>query len=393
MDDAGRRRIWEAEERFRLLVESVEDYAIFMLDDTGHIKTWNPGARRVKGYEPSEALGRHFSIFYPAHEIAAGKCERVLGEAAIHGRYTEEGWRLRKDGSSFWASVTIASVKEPGGDLVGFAKVTRDLTERHEAEEERLRLARAHEAVRLREEFVALASHELKTPLTALQLQLQRLRLVLAPTTLEQRAALDGALSSCERLAMLVEDLLELSSMRNGQLYLHREPLELGALVEEGLERIREHALRAGCELQLAVDGPLHGCWDRRRLTRVLGNLVANAIKYGGGRPIAVTVRSEEGRAVLEVRDGGPGIDSAALPRIFEPFERDPSILHHSGLGLGLYAVRCIVDAHGGEASARNLPGGGACLTVTLPLGDAPAGTLTALAGGQSVSSGPGRGG
>ncbi|HEY0095670.1 MAG TPA: PAS domain S-box protein, partial [Archangium sp.] len=166
-----------SEERFRLLLSSVKDYAIFMLDPDGRVMTWNSGAARLKGYSAGEIVGEHFSRFYPPQDLEQGKPARELDIARREGRYEEEGWRVRKDGSRFWAHVIITPMLNEAGTLMGFAKVTRDLTERKRSEEERLRLAQAQESIRLRDEFLAIASHELKTPLTALQLQLQSLQL------------------------------------------------------------------------------------------------------------------------------------------------------------------------------------------------------------------------
>src|SRR5205814_2151188 len=143
---------------------SVRDYAIFLLDPSGHIVTWNPGAERIKGYKPEEILGRHFSAFYPPEDRAAGKPERGLRTAAAEGRFEDEGWRLRKDGSRFWANVIITALRDPAGNLRGFGKVTRDLTERRRAEEQALQLAREqaarHEAeagVQARDRFLSIA--------------------------------------------------------------------------------------------------------------------------------------------------------------------------------------------------------------------------------------------
>ena len=138
----------EAEDRFRLLVESVKDYAIFILDTGGHVVTWNAAAERIKGYKADEIIGKHFSTFYPPEDIAAGKCERELAIADREGRYEEEGWRIRKDGSRIWANVTITALRNPDGTLVGFAKVTRDLTERRQAEEETHRFRLLVESVK-----------------------------------------------------------------------------------------------------------------------------------------------------------------------------------------------------------------------------------------------------
>src|SRR5689334_23513654 len=163
--DIERRRETDS---FRLLVESVLDYSIFMLDPHGVITTWNAGAVRINGYTPHEIIGQHFSIFYPSQDVDAGKCELELTVAAEKGRFEDEGYRIRKDGSRFWANVIITALRDSKGSPVGFAKVTRDLTERRMAEEERLRLARSLEANRVKDEFLAVISHELRTPLNAI---------------------------------------------------------------------------------------------------------------------------------------------------------------------------------------------------------------------------------
>jgi PAS domain S-box-containing protein len=155
-------------ERFRLLVENVKDYAIFMLDAGGHIASWNEGAERMKGYAEREIIGAHFSIFYPEADVLSGKCEMELEGALRTGRFEDEGWRLRKDGTRFWANVTITAVRDDAGRLIGFGKVTRDLTARIEAERERIRLARAEEGKLRREEFLAIMGHELRNPLAAM---------------------------------------------------------------------------------------------------------------------------------------------------------------------------------------------------------------------------------
>ncbi|MFL5347837.1 MAG: PAS domain S-box protein [Hyalangium sp.] len=357
-----------SEERFRLLVEGVKDHAIFMLDPTGRVLTWNPGAERLKGYRPEEIIGQHFRRFYPEEDIRAGKCERELEVALREGRFEEEGWRLRKDGSRFWASVVLTSLHDSVGHHIGFAKVTRDLTDRRRMEEERLRLAHAEESVRLRDEFLSIASHELKTPLTALQLQLHSLRERLEKLDSKLAGKLDRASRSSERLGDLVESLLDVSRIATGRFDLQPQRFDLAEAVREICERIRDVATKAGCELILQADQPLMGTWDRLRLEQVLNNLLSNAIKYAAETPIRVSLAQEGETAVLEVSDKGPGIAEAAFSRIFDRFERAAEIRHHGGLGLGLYVVREIVKAHNGMVTVRNLPEGGACFTVRLPI-------------------------
>jgi PAS domain S-box-containing protein len=362
----------QSEERFRLLVEGVADYAMFMIDPQGIITSWNPGAQRIKGYTPEEIIGQSFHRFYPEEEVLAGKCELELEVALREGRFEEEGWRVRKDGSRFWANVIITPLRDSTGKHIGFAKVTRDLTDRRNQEEERMRLAHAQEALRLRDEFLSIASHELKTPLTALQLQLQSLRERLEKTEPKLSDKLDRAARSGERLADLIESLLDVSRIATGRFDLNPQSFDLTDALHESLERLRESAARARCELSVTADPAIVGTWDKLRLEQVINNLLSNALKYAAGTPIHVTLRQEGDTAVLEVCDKGPGIPEAALPRIFDRFERAAAMHHYGGLGLGLYVVREIIKAHNGMVSVRNLPEGGACFTVRLPILPSP---------------------
>jgi PAS domain S-box-containing protein len=357
-----------SEERFRLLIESVKDYAIFMLDPQGRVATWNAGAERIKGYRAEEIIGQSFTRFYSEAEVLAGKCALELEVALREGRFEDEGWRIRKDGTRFWANVIITAMHDASGRHLGFSKVTRDLTERRKLEDERLRLAQAHEAVRLRDEFLSIASHELKTPLTALQLQLHSLYERVERMDERVAAKVSRAARSSDRLADLIEALLDVSRIAAGRFELHPQDFDLSEAVREVCERLRETAAQAGCELSLKLGGSLPGTWDRLRVEQVLTNLLSNAIKYAAKAPIEVSLAQEGNAAVLVVRDSGPGIPEAALPRIFDRFERAESMRHYGGLGLGLYVVREIVKAHDGMVTVRNRPEGGACFMVRLPL-------------------------
>ncbi len=366
--EPGRSPLHESENRFRLLVEAVKDYAIFMLDPSGRVATWNAGAKRIKGYEASEIIGQHFSRFYDEAEVRTGKCEYELEVAAKEGRFEDEGWRIRKDGSKFWANVLITAVRNPVGELVGFTKVTRDLTERRRLEQEQLSLARAQEAIRLRDEFLALASHELKTPLTVLQIQLDSLRDQFAHADQKVATKLQRAARSSDRLARLIESLLDVSRIATGKFALDPKPFDLGESVGRLLDGLRPAAATAGCELTLTTGGgALAGVWDQLRIEQVVTNLVANAIKYAAGTPIEVSLNGDGDQVVLVVRDHGPGIGEAELERIFGRFERAEAIGHHGGLGLGLYLIREIVEGHGGSVTASNADDGGARFEVHLP--------------------------
>jgi PAS domain S-box-containing protein len=362
----------QSEERFRLLVQSVKDYAIFMLDPQGRVATWNAGAMRIKGYAPEEIIGQHFSRFYPPEEAASGKCDWELETALAEGRFEEEGWRLRKDGTRFWANVVIQPVRGRDDTLRGFAKVTRDLTEKRDVEAERLRLAQAQEAIRLRDEFLSIASHELKTPLSAVQLQLQSLLQGVQALDSKVRSKAERAYRGGERLSELVEALLDVSRIATGRFSLSRSRLDLARTVEEVVERFREQAAQDGCEFTLHLAEPVPGEWDRLRLEQVVTNLVSNALKYAAGTPVELAVRAQGANAVLTVSDRGPGIPQSEWSRIFGRFERAASIRHYGGMGLGLYVSRQIVEAHGGTISIEAVEPHGARFIVTLPRGPRP---------------------
>jgi PAS domain S-box-containing protein len=374
-----------SEERFRLLVESVSDYAIFLLDSQGFVQTWNAGARRFKGYEASEIIGRHFSTFYTAEDIARGHPQEELSIATKVGRFEEEGWRVRKDGSRFWANVVITRLTDSRGRLVGFAKVTRDLTERRRLEEQlrrsneeldqrvRERTRQLEEAVHARDEFMSIASHELRTPVTSLKLQVQSALRQLDREGAEafaERSAkfVAGAGRQLDRLARLIDDMLDVSRLSMHRLEIAREPVELGELVAEVKERFGEQATASGASLTVTVPAvPVVVLGDRLRLEQVLANLVINAIKYGAGQPIHVSLEERGGTARIEVRDQGIGIAAGDLARVFERFERAVSASSVSGLGLGLFICREIVSLHEGKISVESELGKGSTFVVELP--------------------------
>jgi PAS domain S-box-containing protein len=352
---------------FRQLVESVSEYAIFALDETGHVMTWNPGAERLKGYKAEEILGQHFSRFHDEEEVRAGKCERELEIARTEGRYEEDGWRIRKDGSRFWANVVITALHAPGPAPGWFAKVTRDLTDRREAELERLRLARAQEAVRLRDEFLSLAAHELRTPLTGLNLQVQSLASIasLDPKAMTRVRRIEA---TCSRLQGLIDVMLDVSRIATGRLDLNPTHGDLLAAVQEVIDRLAEHAAEASCVVTLdkRVDRA-SGEWDMPRMEQVITNVLQNAFKYAAGKPVVLRVDATSAGVTIAVEDGGPGVRAEDAGRIFERFERAASERNYPGMGLGLYIAREIVRAHGGTIGVENRAEGGARFTIHLP--------------------------
>jgi len=370
-DVTDERRVEEAlrqsEEKLRLMIGSVQDYAIFMLDLDGRVMSWNPGAERIMGYRHDEITGADFSRFFPSDEAAMGKPARELRLAAKNGRFEDESWRVRKDGTRFWANVVVSAVHDGSGRLVGFTKITRDLTEQRTMEQERVRLAQAQEAVRLRDEFLSIASHELKTPLTALQLQLQWVLVRVGSSDEKLVSKMEKAIAASKRLADLIEKLLDVSRIATGRLALILESFDLVEAVRDVVERVRDAATHAGCAVSITADGALAGAWDRLRIEQIVTNLLSNAIKYAAGTPIEVSVTQEDNMAVLEVRDGGPGLLESDLSRIFGRFER-ASTVSYGGLGLGLYIARQIAEAHGGSVVAFNRESGGASFIVRLPI-------------------------
>jgi PAS domain S-box-containing protein len=361
----------DTDESFRLLVESVKDYAIFMLDPSGIIRTWNPGAERLKGYAAKDIIGQHFSIFYTPADRSAGKPENGLKKALNEGRFEDEGWRVRSDGTLFWANVVITTVNDARGVHRGFAKITRDLTERRKAEEERLRLAHAEEAVRLRDNFLSIAAHELRTPLNALQLQLATAVLLLDPERVAAFDAPDFARRLrrthhlAERLGILITRLLDVSRASTGRLVVDRNPMDLVASVKEVIAAFQPRA--KGREINFR--GPLEamGTWDKLRIEQVVDSLMDNALKYGDG-PIDVSIEAQDQVVTLDVIDHGPGIAPEDRRRIFvERFVHDKANSTGGGLGLGLYVSHKILEAHGGDIELRDSPDIGAYFHVSLP--------------------------
>jgi PAS domain S-box-containing protein len=367
-DLTERRRQGEAlrqsEERFRLMVESVRDYAIFTLDAGGHIMSWNVGAERIKGYRPEEIIGQHFSIFYPPEALSRGLPAHELQVAGREGRFEDEGWRVRKDGSPFWANVVITALFDSAGRPRGFAKITRDLTQRR-------RLETLEQEGRQTTEFLAMLAHELRSPLAPIRnvVEILRAREVDDPTVTWARDLIDRQVS---HLSRLVDDLLDMSRITSGKISINREPLDLGALVASAVDAARPLLEERHHQLSLTLlDEHLRVEGDATRLSQVVLNLVNNAAKYTpNGGHVWVTVAREKGQAVLRVRDDGIGMAPELLPRVFDLFVQGERALDRSegGLGIGLTLVRNLVDIHGGTVEAYSAgPGRGSEFVVRLP--------------------------
>jgi PAS domain S-box-containing protein len=360
----------DSDHRFRLLVESVKDYAIFMLDPQGNVTSWNLGAERTKGYEAAEIIGKHFSVFYPPEDIAAGKCEQELALASREGRYEEEGWRLRKDGSRFWADVIITALRSETGSLLGFAKVTQDLTARLHAERERA-IGREREAAsRRKDDFLAVMSHELRNPLASIVATVDAVRLRGGHANEAEMGTIGRQARHMKRL---VDDLLDASRALRDNTPLLPVLIEIGRILADAIE-LTGPAMRERGHV-LTVDIARRGLpvnVDVERMVQVFGNILSNAAKYTpqNGR-IHVRASATADQVTVSVEDSGEGIASELLDQIFEPFVQGDQGLDRKrgGLGIGLAVVRKLVLSHDGEVFAESPgPGRGSRLTVRLPL-------------------------
>jgi PAS domain S-box-containing protein len=368
-----------SEERYHALIEGVRDYGIFTLDPDGKVTSWNAGARQLKGYEPDEIIGSHFSLFYTPDAISRGWPQQELEVAKVQGRFEDEGWRVRKDGSRFWASVVISALRDASGAFVGYSKITRDLTERH-MREEALTQSEEHlrrhgealtETVQRMRDFIAMASHEMLNALTPIQ----------NAASLMAKKALDPPLENLRHtidrqsalLARIVDDLMDLNRAERGQLSIKREPVLLANVLSSAIEASRPliEARTQAFQTQWPKE-PIELLGDAQRLSQVFINLLNNAGRYTAiGGHISLSVETTGADVRVLVADTGKGIAPELLERVFDPFTRLAPLDTDApgGLGVGLTFVRRIVELHGGTVEARSAGvGHGSEFVVTLPL-------------------------
>ena len=360
----------QSEERFRLLVEAVRDYAIFMLDADGRVVSWNPGAERIKGYGASEVIGQHFSIFYPEEARRRRWPEQQLATAREYGRFEDESLRVRKDGSTFWAHVVMTPVRDAGGRLRGYAKVTRDLTDRK-------RIEALEKAERQTNEFLAMLAHELRNPLAPISnaLSLLARKPTSDPAELWVREVLQRQTGQMTRL---VDDLLDVSRITRAAVVLDKKPIDLRSIVRNAADASRQWFDERRQSFAVALpDERLMVEADEVRMNQIVQNLLHNAAKYtpDGGR-VALSVGREEGQAVIRVRDTGVGMAPDLLTSAFDLFRQGSQGLdrRQGGLGVGLTLVQRLVTLHGGVVEARSEgPGQGSEFVVRLPMREEPA--------------------
>jgi PAS domain S-box-containing protein len=371
-----------SEDRFRQLVTAVQDYAIFLLDPHGRILSWNAGAQRIKGYTAEEILGRHFSCFYPQDVAERGWPDEELRLATAHGHFEDEGWRLRKDGSRFWASVVITPWRDDTGTLRGFLKISRDLTERKAAEEKLQSLAaqlqRSNSEL---EQFASIAAHDLQEPLRKILAFGDRLKVKYSDALGEQgRDYLQRMQSAATRMRALINDLLSFSRvLTKAQPFVS---VDLTELVQEAVSDLEARFQQTGGGIEV---GPLPTVEaDPLQLRQVFQNLIGNALKFHKIEiPPVVVVQGRltpppepttaEGRqsspfCEITVQDNGIGFEEQYLDRIFEVFQRLHGRQEYEGTGMGLAICRKIVLRHGGTITARSAPGQGSTFILTLPV-------------------------
>ncbi len=366
----------EIEELHRLLIDTVRDYAIFALDRHGHVLSWNTGAARFKGYAAHEIIGKHFSVFYPPEDIASGKPAWELEVAAAEGRFEDEGWRLRKDGSRFWANVIITALRNDVGELVGYGKVTRDLTERRLAEERAVedarRLAQVEASNRAKGEFLTALSHELRTPLNAIGGYAELLALgVHGEVTAAQRDALERIQRSQRHLLVLINDLLNYSRLEAGQVHYDIAPARVSTMVDAVVDMILPQLAMRELELESepCPEG-LQALVDHTKVEQVLLNLLSNAVKFTGEGRIVIRCELVGGDVLIRVADTGPGIPPDKREAIFEPFVQLGRSLTSGpeGTGLGLAISRDLARAMDGDLWIEETGPSGTTFVLRLPV-------------------------
>jgi PAS domain S-box-containing protein len=358
-----------SEERFRLLVDSVRDYAIFMLDVDGTVRSWNAGAQAIKGFTAAEIIGKNFSTFYTPQDQQAGKPAAELAEATASGRATDEGWRVRKDGTVFWAYVVISAMHNAAGQLIGFAKVTRDMTERRRLEE-------LERSSRMMSEFLAMLAHELRNPLAPIRnaVSVMQLETLASPVLRNCRDIIDRQL---RHMTGLVDDLLDVGRLTTGKIQLRKESLLLAEIISRSIETARP--LVESKHHTLGVDIPDQAIYvrgDSTRMAQILQNLLVNAAKFTpeGGR-IEIKVEAASGFVTTAVTDNGRGLAQEELESSFELFRQgNTGAPNESGLGIGLTLARSLAELHGGTLDARSPGRGlGSTFLLRLPAAEAPA--------------------
>ena len=370
-------RLRWTEESFHLMVESVTDYSIVMLDPQGRIMSWNSGAQRIKGYSAEEIVGQSFTRFYSSKDAERGAPTRDLEAARTRGRFEDEGWRMRRDGSTFWANIVLTAVLDHVGNLRGFAQLTRDLTGRRQAEDEIAKAKAVAEKTSLASaEFLSGMSHELRTSLNAILGFAQLMESEQPPPTPSQKESVAKIVQAGWYLMELINEVMDLAMIESGRLSWSLEPMSLADVMHECQAAIEPQAQKSGIRMTLPeIDGQCFIKADRTRVKQVLTNLLSNAIKYnrpGGSVVVECTVSAPQ-RVRISVTDTGAGMQPDQLAQLFRPFSRvGQETSAAAGAGIGLVVTKRLVELMGGVIGVRSHVGKGSVFWIELVTAVAP---------------------
>ena len=349
----------ETEEQFHMLVDSVEEYAIYMLDPTGNIVTWNAGAQKIKQYTAEEITGKNFACFYTAEDVAAEKPQRNLREAGRKGHIREQGLRVRKDGSTFHAEVVLTALRDGAGKIRGFSKVTRDVTDQIRSRETEAAKIAAEKASKTKDNFLAALSHELRTPLTPALAAANYLAANAAKLPAEFVEDIEIIKRNVRLQARLIDDLLDLTRVTRGKLDLQFEDVDAHILVRDAIDIANSAIAAKKLTFSAHLNAEEHYIRaDSIRIQQVFWNLINNAVKFtpSDGKIDIRTSNDDHGRFQFEITDNGIGIEVDRQASLFAPFEQaDPSISRQfGGLGLGLAISKHLINLHGGTIEAHS---------------------------------------
>ncbi len=348
-----------SEDQFRMLVDGVDEYALYLLDPVGNVATWNVGAERIKGYTASEIIGQNFACFYTEEDVAAGKPQRNLEEARNKGQMRHDGLRVRKDGSTFRAEVVMTALRDETGSLRGFSKVTRDITDQIRAREVEAAKIAAETANKAKDDFLAALSHELRTPLTPALAAASYLVENVDKLPAEFSRELDTIRRNIQLEARLIDDLLDLTSVMRGQLKLHFNRIDAHDAIREALNFAQLGIAEKGLKVFVSLSAQHHHIWaDPVRIQQVFWNLINNAVKFTGlgGKIDIRTWNDAAGRFEFDVTDTGTGIEPERQVLLFRPFEQGDRAMipQFGGLGLGLAVSKHLIDLHGGTITVQS---------------------------------------
>ncbi|MCC2658487.1 MAG: putative two component transcriptional regulator, sensor histidine kinase [Panacagrimonas sp.] len=371
-----------SEERFRLLVDNVRDFSIFMLDPSGHVVSWNTGAEKISGFKAQDVIGQHFSMFYAEDRpVAVAAAEEEMKTALSHGRFEDEGWRLRKDGSRYWARVVLTPVHDESGCHRGFAKVTQDLTQTR-------RVSALEDEGRRVTDFLAMLGHELRNPLAPIGHVAALLDSEPSPTK-TVTVARQVLRRQLHQITRLVDDLLDVGRITTGKVRVERKPVDVRGVVLQAAESV-DSVMRAK-QHHFTMDIGTEPVWvsgDQARLVQVVSNLLGNAAKFTGrGGRLRVGMTVDGAMVEIRVRDNGPGVPPHLQDGVFNLFVQGRQDISRTegGLGLGLSLAKHLVNLHGGqlELFSAGIPGKGSEFVVRLRVADAPHDVAAAPRAGQ----------